>query len=485
MVFGRLFGARRERSELRRRAAALAAPPSFSVIAADPAAAAELVYPAFEVVADLAAARGEFVAFVGPGERPARDALLAVAEAVAREPDADLVYSDEQVDGCTPFHKPDWSPALLLAQPYVLRFCAWRRDRVLGVGGLRAAAGAAQDYDLALRVGEAARRVVHVPQLLGRARAARPPAADDLRVAAEAAARQGLCAEVRRSRVAHVYEVSVRPRGWEPVTVIVPTRDRLDLLRVCVDSVLARTRHPRFSLLIVDNGSVEPATQVQLRSWQQDPRVRVLADPSPFNYSALMNRAVRAADTPLVALLNNDTEVLAPDWLAEMAGWMEWPSVGAVGARLRYGDGSIQHAGIVLGIGGVASHGHKGSPGDAAGYHGLLHSVRDVSAVTAACMLTRRDLFLDAGGFEEQLGVAYNDVDYCLRLRARGRRILFAPLAELHHFEGMSRGDDRRGSARFDREQALMQARWGAALRADPFYNPNLSLQATDYRLRR
>src|SRR5262249_27214162 len=202
MVFGRLFGARRERSVLRRRAGALAAPPSFSVIAADPAAAAEFVYPAFEVVADLSRARGEFVAFVGPGERPAPDALLAVAEAVARQPDADLVYSDEQVDGCTPFHKPDWSPALLLAQPYVLRFCAWRRDCVLGVGGLRAAAGAAQDYDLALRVGEAARRVVHVPQLLGRARAARPPVADDLRAAAEAAARHGLLAEVRRSRVA-------------------------------------------------------------------------------------------------------------------------------------------------------------------------------------------------------------------------------------------------------------------------------------------
>src|SRR5262249_23934959 len=153
-----------------------------------------------------------------------------------------------------------------------------------------------------------------------------PPVADDLRAAAEAAARQGLLAEVRRSRVAHVHDGSVRPRSWQPVTVIVPTRDRLDLMRACVDSVLARTRHPRFSVLVVDNGSVQPAPLAQLRAWQQDPRVRVLADPSPFNYSLLMNRAVRAADTPLVALLNNDTEVLAPDWLAEMAGWMEWPS---------------------------------------------------------------------------------------------------------------------------------------------------------------
>jgi GT2 family glycosyltransferase len=213
--------------------------------------------------------------------------------------------------------------------------------------------------------------------------------------------------------------------------------------------------------------------------------VRVLADPSPFNYSALMNRAVRAADTPLVALLNNDTEVLAADWLAELAGWLELPSVGAVGGKLYHGDGTIQHAGVVLGIGGVASHGHKGSPGDAPGYHGLLHCVRDTSAITAACMLTRRELFLEAGGFDEQLGVAYNDVDYCLRLRTRGKRIVFTPLAELHHFEGRSRGDDRRGHGRFDREIALMQGRWGAALRSDPFYNPNLSLQATDYRRRR
>jgi GT2 family glycosyltransferase len=484
MVFGRLFGARRGRSELRRRAAALTSPPSFSVVAADPAAAAGLVYPALEVVADLSRARGEFVAFVGAGERPAPDALLAVAEAVVREPDADLVYSDEQVDGAEPFHKPDWSPALLLAQPYVLRFCAYRRERVLAVGGPRAAASASQDYDLALRVGEAARRVLHVPRLLVRARAPRPPLDDDLRAAADAAARQGLQAEVRRSRVAHVHAVSVRPRAWQPVTVIVPTRDRLDLLRVCIDSLLGRTRHPSFSVLIVDNGSVEQATHGQLRAWRQDPRVRVLADPSPFNYSALMNRAVRAADTPLVALLNNDTEVLAPDWLAELAGWLELPYVGAVGGKLYHGDGTIQHAGVVLGIGGVASHGHKGSPGDAPGYHGLLHCVRDTSAVTAACMLTRRKLFLDAGGFDEQLAVAYNDVDYCLRLRARGKRIVFTPLAELRHFEGGSRGDDRRGQSRFDREIALMQGRWGAALRSDPFYNPNLSLQATDYRRR-
>ena len=484
MVLRRLFGRRRPPAGLRQRLELLRSPPTFSLVVPRGAATPDLVYPDVETVPDLAQATHEFVGFVAPGDTLTPDALLAMAEAVAGRTDADLVYSDEVGPDGDTFHKPGWSPELLLAQPYVLRFAAYRRELVLAVGGERATAGGSRDYDLALRVAEAARQVIHVPRVLCRVGRNRIPLDTDLRVAADAAARRGLAAVVTRSPAAHVHAVSLEPRQRPPVTVIVPTRDRLDLLRPCVQSLLAKTSYPDLRLTIVDNGSRLPETIAQLQAWQRQPRVRVLPDPAPFDYSALMNRAVRAADTPLVVLLNNDTEVIAPRWLDEMVGWIEQPGVGAVGAKLYYGNDTIQHAGIVLGIGGVASHGHKGLPRHAPGYHGLLHSVRDVSAVTGACMLTRRDVFVQLGGFDETLPVAYNDVDYCLRLRQHGHRVLFAPLAELYHHEGQSRGDDRRGAQRFDRAIALMQARWGEALRQDPFYNPCLSLQATDYRRR-
>lgn len=461
--------------------------PTFSVVTGDPDAARALVYPAFEVVPDYARAGGEFVVFASAGDALAPSALVAAAERIAARPDTDLVYSDEVGADGTPFHKPDWSPELLLAQPYVLRFAALRRTAIEAAGGPATAPGwdgAAREYDLALRLCAVARRVEHVPELLCRRGRPHPPTEADLEVAAAAAERRGLRARVARCAVAAVHSISLVPVGTPAVTVIVPTRDRLDLLRRCIDSLLQRTTYPHFAVRIVDNGSELHETLDQLRAWQRDPRVSVVRDPSPFHWAELMNRAAAGVATPLLAFLNNDTEVITPRWLDEMVGWIEQPDVGAVGARLWYDDGRLQHAGVVLGIGGVATHGHKGLPRGEPGYHGLPHCVRDVSAVTGACMLTRADLFARLGGFEPTLRVAYNDVDYCLRLRERGQRVLFTPAAELHHREGGSRGDDTRGQRRFDREIRWMQKRWGRALLEDPFYNPNLSLDHTDYRSR-
>lgn len=449
----------------------------------------DLTRRGFEVVPSLQAAKGDFVVFLTPADAPSADALTALAGAIAATPLADVVFGDHAEPDGTPFHKPGWSPALLLAQPYALGLVAYRRELVLqlglpGLGLPRPEAGAAWDYELLLRATAAARAVCHVPKVLCRLGASRPANNDDLHAAAEAPLRMGLLATVTRCPHAPVHSISVRPRQQVPITVIVPTRDRLDLLVPCIESVLGTRGHPGLRVLIVDNGSVHPATLAKFALWQQDQRVRVLRDDAPFDYSALMNRAVAATTTPLVLLLNNDTQVIAPGWLDELAGWLELPAVGAVGAKLYYADDTIQHAGVVLGIGGVASHGHKGFARHAPGYRGLLHCVRDVSAVTGACLLTRRELYLELGGLEPELRVAYNDIDYCLRLRQRGHRVLWTPNAELHHFEGKSRGDDQRGQARFDREIAFMQARWGGLLAADPFYNPNLSLRATDYRRR-
>lgn len=460
------------------------AAPRLSFVTADPRSCRGLSGEQHEVVPRFADARGEFVIWLEPGDEPVSAACGRLLAAIDARPGVDWVFGDE-TSAAGAFHKPGWSPALLLAQPYALRLAAVRRELAADVGPPRAAAGRAAAWDFALRATAAARAVVHVPEVLCRSL---PPAAlgdDHIAVVGAAAARLGLAATVRRSPCPWALSVDVRPVAAEPVTVIVPTRDRLDLTRTCIDSVLATTGHRETHILIVDNGSVEPATLAWFAELQRSPRVRVLRDDGPFDYSALMNRAVAATTTPLVLLLNNDTKVIAADWLDQLLGWLALPDVGAVGGKLLYGDDTIQHAGVILGIGGVASHGHKGFRRDQPGYHGLLHCVRDVSAVTGACLLTRRADYLAVGGLDPELRVAYNDVDFCLRLRARGRRVLFAPLAELYHFEGKSRGDDQRGQSRFDREIAFMQQRWGALLAADPFYNPNLALNATDFRRRK
>ncbi len=452
---------------------------TFSVVTPTPAPWASGIRRV-DVVADAARARGDFAVWAAPSFTPARDALRALAEAVQQHPDAELVFGDE-TRPTGHWHKPGWSPALLLAQPYVGPFFAVRRELLASTGVALAPGG---HHEATLRLTAAARRVVHVPRVLGHDAAPERPTERHAAASTAAARAAGLTAAVSVHPDAPVLRVSVRPRHREPVTVIVPTRDRLDLLAPCVDSVLATTGAHDVRVLVVDNGSTDPGTLAQLARWRAGGRVEVLRDDSPFDYSALTNRAVAAARTPLVLLLNNDTEVVAADWLDEMAGWLDQPGVGAVGAKLYFGDDTVQHAGVLLGVGGVASHGHKHFPRASPGYNGLLHSVRDVSAVTAACLLTRRDTFLDAAGMEPELRVAYNDVDFCLKLRARGHRVVWTPLAELYHHEGKSRGKDKRGQSRFEREIAFVQQRWGDVIAADPFYNPNLSTKAVDYRAR-
>lgn len=462
----------------------LADGPPFAVVTAEPRAFEPVAWPRREFVARPEHARTDWVVLAAGGTVPTPDALAGFATAIAQAPDADFVFADELDPDGKPWHKPGWSPALLLAQPYAARLFALRRELLAEVVDPRSNLSDAALYDLALRATAAAARVVHLPRVLSQSLRLRVPSDPHLVAAANAARAAGLSARVHRCPRAPVHRVSVRPQQRQPITVIVPTRDRLDLLRPCLQSVLASPQRSGLRLLIVDNGSVDPATLAWLAELQSDPRVRVLRDDGPFDFAALTNRAVAAATTPLVLLLNNDTKVISPDWLDELAGWLDLPDVGAVGAKLYHADGTIQHAGVLLGVGGVAAHGHQGLDGDAPGYHGLLHSVRDVSAVTAACMLMRRDQFLEVGGMEPALRVAYNDVDLCLKLRARGLRVLWTPLAELYHFEGQSRGRDRRGAARFEQESAWLRERWGPLLDADPFYNPNLSRRSLDYRPR-
>ena len=276
------------------------------------------------------------------------------------------------------------------------------------------------------------------------------------------------------------------PNDKPPVSILIPTRDLLELLQPCVESILGKTIYPNFELVLIDNDSREPESLGFLDQIAREPRVRILRSPGEFNFGRLNNFGVTQADSEFIALLNNDLIVITPDWLGEMVSQALQPGVGAVGARLLYPDDRIQHAGVILGGGGVAAHAHKGLPRSNHGYFSRAILVQELSAVTAACMLVRRKAYLEVGGFdEEHLKVAFNDVDFCLRLRQHGYRIIYTPYAEFYHHESASRGleDTVRKNQRFEAEIKYMHDTWGETLERDPAYNPNFSLASADFTL--
>ncbi len=268
--------------------------------------------------------------------------------------------------------------------------------------------------------------------------------------------------------------------------MIVPTRDRAGLLRTCIEGLLERTSYRNVEVIIVDNDSVEDETIAFFKSVQTDQRVKVVKHPGPFNFSALTNVGVEHSQNEITGFINNDVAVEGPDWLTEMVSHAVRPEVGAVGAKLLYPDGTIQHAGIITGIYGVAGHAHRSYPRDDSGYCGRLQLTQNVSCATAACMVMRRAVFEDAGRFDERnLGVVFNDLDLCLRLREQGYLIVWTPYAELYHAESSSRYTGVVGSLthRFAAEVACVKERWGETLDRDPYYNPNLTLDGEDFGL--
>lgn len=443
----------------------------------------------------LATVRGGFVALLDQNGELRPHSLLRMAECLAAEPDLAIVYSDEDrldADGNRrdPDFKPDWNPDLLRSRNYVGDLTIFRTSLVREAGGLRAGSEGDEGHDLMLRCSERVlpRQIRHLPEILyhGRAAAGAPASAvSDARAVIEHLQRIGSAAEV---------EVGDLPPGlcrvrWplpQPaprVSVIIPTRDRVDMLRRCVGSILARSTYPDFELVVVDNGSTDRNALQYLQTLAGHQRVRLLRYDAPFNFSAINNWAARQCTGRLLALVNNDVEVISHDWLEEMAGFAARPDVGAVGAMLYYPDDTIQHAGMLLGINGIAGHVYVGKPRGHHGYHGRALVAQNLSAVTGACLMVKRELF-EAVGFDERLPVEFNDVDFCLRLGQRGYRNLWTPFAELYHHESASRALEDVSAIRMREEgMACMMRRWRDLLQDDPAYNPNLSLQNLDFAL--
>jgi O-antigen biosynthesis protein len=448
--------------------------------------------------AALERATGMFVVALAPNARLRPHALLECALALEAFPSTKLLYADEDTLGPggarrSPCFKPAWSPDVARTHDYIGN-AAWLQTEALrALGGWRANLEGAEDHDLKLRLADRAgpEAIVHIAQVLLHMEervSTELPDKSAPAVVADHLERNGLNGRVLQDpRSPHLRVVHALPSPPPLVSFIIPTRDRADLLRTCVTSILERTRYPAYEIIIVDNGSTEQTALALFESWRNELRIRVLPQPGPFNYSALNNEAVRQARGDILALVNNDVEVTSADWLEEMVGFAAQPRIGCVGAKLVYPDGSLQHGGVVVGVGGVAGHGHKHASPGATGYLDRLVTVTNVSAVTGACLVVRKDVYEQVGGLDENLfRVAFNDVDLCLKVAAAGYLNIWTPFAELIHHESISRGKELtpQKARRFASEVLAFRQKWGAQGLSDPYYSPHLNQDGEDYGVR-
>jgi glycosyltransferase involved in cell wall biosynthesis len=452
----------------------------------------------------LELASGEYIALLDHDDLLSEHALFCVADVIACQPEAQLIYSDEdKIDiarrRLDPYFKCDWNEDLFLSHNMICHLAVYRAKMVDELGGFREGFDGAQDYDLALRCIERieSRHIVHIPRVLYHWRvhenstaiggSAKPYALEAGKKAiSEHLQRRGINGAVELLTDLRMYRVRYQlPKPLPMVSVIILTRNRFRFLQKCIDSILKKTTYPNYEIVIVDNGSDEPEILRYFQSFKANSKVRISHDERPFNFSSLNNDAVTSASGAVIALLNNDIEVISPEWLTEMVSHALRPDVGAVGAKLWYPNERLQHAGIVLGIGGVAGHAHKSLKRYQKGYYARESILQSFSAVTAACLVIRKEIFEKIGGFNEDLQVAFNDVDLCLRIREAGFRNIWTPYAELYHYESATRGyeDTSEKQIRFLKESAYMKQRWGDVLLNDPAYSPNLTLEHQDFSL--
>ncbi|MBR3594746.1 glycosyltransferase [Candidatus Saccharibacteria bacterium] len=445
----------------------------------------------------LAIASGDFIALADNDDTLAKDALYEVAKALNDDKKLDLIYSDEdKLDEngrrCYPHFKPDFSPDTLLGLNYICHLVIVRTKLLREIGGFTVGLEGAQDYDMLLRFTEKTNHIYHIPKILYHWRMLEGSTAQKLdnkdyasdkgKLAIEAALkRRKLDATVEKDPRSTYYRVIYDVKKEPLVSIIIPTKDYADITETCLKSIYEKTTYKNFEILLVNNRSEKPETFQLLEKYQKaHQNFRVIDADMDFNYSKINNLAVKQAKGTVLVLLNNDTEIITPDWLKLMVGYAVQPHVGAVGAKLLYPDNTIQHGGVVLGLGGVAGHTYLGETREALGLYGRLCVPYDYGAVTAACLCVEKKKFEEVKGLEEKgLKVAFNDIDFNMKLLDKGYYNVMLPMVELYHYESKSRGMDTspEKQERFKTEIEFMQHKWGNKLTHDRFYNPNYSLK--------
>lgn len=458
--------------------------------------------------AGMEAATGDYIAFADHDDELTPHALFQCVKAVNENRDIRLLYSDEDkmsMDGhkfFQPHLKPDYNPDLLCTVNYICHLFVVRRDVVDQVGLFRPEFDGAQDYDFIFRCVEAVKpeEIYHIPKILYHWRCHEDSTAENpesktyafeagKRAIEEHYRRTGIHAEVFQGEFLGLYRTRFI-RDHDPlISIIIPNKDHTDDLKRCMDSIDKHSTYQNYEYIIVENNSTEEKTfQFYKKLEAEHPKARVVYWDREFNYSAINNYGASFAKGEYLLLLNNDTEIINEDCLEELLGYCMRSDVGAVGARMYYEDDTIQHAGVVIGFGGIAGHCFVLQPRGTTGYCHRIICAQDYSAVTAACMMVKKSAFDQVGGLTEELAVAFNDIDFCMKLRAAGYLIVYNPYAELYHYESKSRGleDTPEKVARFNKEIATFEKRWPDIMRdGDPYYNPNLTLKSQDFSLRR
>ncbi|MCH5166317.1 MAG: glycosyltransferase [Erysipelotrichales bacterium] len=445
----------------------------------------------------LKMAKGEFIALLDNDDVLDKNALYENVLALNENKKLDFIYSDEDkldLNGKyrDPHFKPDFSPDTLLSLNYICHFSVIRKSLVEKVGGFEVGLEGAQDHDLFLKISENTREIHHIPKILYHWRMSETSTAMNLdnkayindigiKVIENALKRRGLKGIVKRDPVSNYFIVEYETTNNPLVSIIIPTKDYADTLATCLNSLFKKTIYKNYEVIVVNNNSVEQATFDLFESFKKKHKnFKVIDANFEFNYSKINNLAVKESKGDYILLLNNDTEVIDPNWLSIMLGYAMLPHAGAIGPKLLYPDTTVQHAGVILGLGGVASHAYLGSDRKDPGMYGRMRVPYDYGAVTAACLLVKKSKYLEVGGLEEELKVAYNDIDFNIKLLERGYYNICVPQTEMFHYESKSRGLDNTSEKykRFLTESKYMNDKWGSRLTGDPFYNPNFASRA-------
>lgn len=457
----------------------------------------------------LSMASGNYIALFDHDDVLHPSVLYEYMKAIC-EKGADYIYCDEAtfkgsgtIDDMITLHfKPDYAPDNLRANNYICHFSAFARKLLDGTQLFRSEFDGSQDHDMILRLTSRAKCVVHVPKLLYYWRSHEGSVASDINAKSYAieAARGAVAAhlssqgfknfEITSTKAFEtIFQIKYEILGNPKVSVIIPNRDHLEDLSRCISSIVERSTYDNYEIIVIENNSCRDEVFAYYRKIQENPAIRVITYEGEFNYSRINNLGVAQAKGEYVLLLNNDTSVITPDWIEELLMYAQRSDVGAVGAKLYYEDRTIQHAGVVLGLGAhrTAGHSHYRVSSQNLGYMGRLCYAQNVMAVTGACLMMHKALYEELGGLDEMFAVALNDVDLCIRAWKAGRVNVFTPFAELYHYESASRGTDLEGAnaERYEKESALFKERWKELLeQGDPYYNPNFSLDRSDFALK-